>query len=226
MKKLFALIAVAMASVMVANAQIGIIGGFQIPSTKVNTENIEANMQGVNLYHVGLAFKLSLPLGFAIQPELLYQMKGADLKETVDATVAGQDISAKTSEFSTKDGFAEFGLGVQWGLDLVALRPFVFAKPFIGYRLTGEENWQGLLEGDEMNKYLENAKNKLEYGYSIGAGLELLEHFQLSLEWFKNLGNMFNEGQFDGDKAKEAVVNDYKNLESYGGIKVTLGFFF
>lgn len=226
MKKLFAVIAVAMASVMVANAQIGIIGGFQIPSTKVNTENIEANMQGVNLYHVGVALKLPLPLGFAVQPELLYQMKGADLQETVDATVAGQDLSAKTSEFSTKDGFAEFGLGVQWGLDLVAFRPFVFAKPFIGYRLTGEENWSGLLEGDEMNQYLENAKNKLEYGYAIGAGVELLEHFQLSLEWFKNLGTMFNEGEFDADKAKEAVVNDYKNLDSYGGIKVTLGFFF
>lgn len=226
MKKLLAVIAVAFASVMVANAQIGIIGGFQIPSTKVNTENIEANMEGVNLYHVGVALKLPLPFGFAVQPELLYQMKGADLSETYNATIAGKDVSATTSEFNTKAGFAEFGLGVQWGIDLVAFRPFVFAKPFIGYQLTGEENWEGLLEGDEMNNYLENAKNKLEYGYSIGAGIELLEHFQLSLEWFKNLGTMFDEGKFDADKAKEAVVSNYKDLESYGGMKITLGFFF
>lgn len=232
MKKFFAVIAVAFASVVVANAQIGIVAGFQIPSTTINTENIESNLEGVEYYHVGLAFKLPLPFGFAVQPELLYQMKGANLSETYNAAIAGQDISGKTSEFSTKDGFAELGIGVQWGLDLVAFRPFVFAKPFVGYKLTGEENFEGIGEkltsasDEEMNQYMENAKNKLEYGYSIGAGIELLEHFQLSLEYFKNLGKMFDEGQFDSDKAKEAVVSNYKDLDSYGGIKITLGFLF
>jgi hypothetical protein len=226
MKKLIAIIAVAMASVMVANAQIGIVGGFQIPSTTIDTENIESNLEGVEYYHLGVAFKLPLPFGFAVQPEILYQMKGANLSETYNAAIAGEDISAKTSEFETKAGYAELGVGLQWGLDLVAFRPFIFAKPFVGYQLTGEENWDGLLAGDDMNQYLENAKNKVEYGYSIGAGLELLEHFQLSLEYFKNLGQMFNQGEFDSDKAKEAVISNYKDLESYGGIKITLGFLF
>ena len=231
MKKLFAIIAVAMASVMVANAQIGIIGGVTTSSTTIDTENFEKNLENVNLYHVGIAAKLPLPLGFAIQPELLYQMKGADLKETYDALGTGTEV--QTSEFSTKDGFIEFGLGAQWGIDLVALRPFVFAKPFIGYKLTGDEDYSNL--GTEVikngtdetyEKYLADAKTNLEYGYSIGAGIELLEHFQLSLEYFKNLGKMFEEDKFDADKAKEAVLANYKDIESYGGIKVTLGFFF
>ena len=112
-------------------------------------------------------------------------------------------------------------------------RPFVFAKPFIGYKLTGDEDYSNL--GTEVikngtdetyEKYLADAKTNLEYGYSIGAGIELLEHFQLSLEYFKNLGKMFEEDKFDADKAKEAVLANYKDIESYGGIKVTLGFFF
>ena len=231
MKKLFAIIAVAMASVMVANAQIGIIGGVTTSSTTIDTENFEKNLENVNLYHVGLGIKVPLPLGFAIQPELLYQMKGADLKETYDALGTGTEI--QTSEFSTKDGFAELGLGVQWGIDLVAFRPFVFAKPFVGYKLTGEEDYSNL--GTEVikngtdetyEKYLAEAKTNLEYGYSIGAGIELLEHFQLSLEYFKNLGKMFEEDKFDADKAKETVLANYKDIDSYGGIKVTLGFFF
>ena len=231
MKKLFAIIAVAMASVMVANAQIGIIGGVTSSSTTIDTENFEKNLENVNLYHVGLALKVPLPLGFAIQPELLYQMKGADLKETYDALGTGTEV--KTSEFSTKDGYLELGVGAQWGIDLVAFRPFVFAKPFVGYQLTGEEDYSNIGTDVIQNgtdetyeQYLADAKTKLEYGYSIGAGIELLEHFQLSLEYFKNLGQMFENDKFDADKAKETVLSNYKDLESYGGIKVTLGFFF
>ena len=188
-------------------------------------------MEGINLYHVGLAVKLPLPLGFAIQPELLYQMKGADLKQTYDATVAGTELSAEASSFETKTGFAELNIGLQWGIDLVAFRPYVFAKPFVGYQLTSEDDFKAgdvIKDGTDatFEQYMSNAKEKLEYGFSIGAGIELLEHFQLSLEFFKNLGTMFNQGEFDADAAKAAALDGYDDLESYGGFKVTLGFFF
>ena len=226
MKKFFAVIAVAFASVVVANAQIGIVAGVTSSTAKIDKENIENNMSGIDQYHVGVALKLPLPLGFAIQPELLYQIKGADLKETYDKLGSGAEI--ETSSWNTKSGFAELGIGIQWGLDLVAFRPFVFAKPFVGYLINGEGEYNGaadvLKEGTD--KYLEDAKNKLEYGFSVGAGLELLEHFQLSFEFFNNLGQMFDEGQFNKDKATEAVVNNYKDLENYTGFKVTLGFLF
>ena len=226
MKKFFAVIAVAFASVVVANAQIGIVAGVTSSTAKIDKENIENNMSGIDQYHVGVALKLPLPLGFAIQPELLYQIKGADLKETYDKLGSGAEI--ETSSWNTKSGFAELGIGIQWGLDLVAFRPFVFAKPFVGYMINGEGEYTGaadvLKEGTD--KYLEDAKNKLEYGFSVGAGLELLEHFQLSFEFFNNLGQMFDEGQFNKDKATEAVVNNYKDLENYSGFKVTLGFLF
>lgn len=226
MKKFFAVIAVAFASVVVANAQIGIVAGVTSSTAKIDKENIENNMSGIDQYHVGVALKLPLPLGFAIQPELLYQIKGADLKETYDALGSGKEV--ETSSWNTKSGFAELGIGIQWGLDLVAFRPFVFAKPFVGYMINGEGEYKGaadvLKEGTDQ--YLEEAKNKLEYGFSVGAGLELLEHFQLSFEFFNNLGQMFDEGQFNSDKAKEAVVNNYKDLENYSGFKVTLGFLF
>ena len=226
MKKFFAVIAVAFASVVVANAQIGIVAGVTSSTAKIDKENIENNMSGIDQYHVGVALKLPLPLGFAIQPELLYQIKGADLKETYYKLGEGAEI--ETSSWNTKSGFAELGIGIQWGLDLVAFRPFVFAKPFVGYMINGEGEYNGaadvLKEGTD--KYLEDAKNKLEYGFSVGAGLELLEHFQLSFEFFNNLGQMFDEGQFNKDKATEAVVNNYKDLENYTGFKVTLGFLF
>ena len=225
MKKLFTLIAVLVASAMVANAQIGIVAGIGSSNTEINTEDFAANLNGVQDYHLGLAFKLPLPLGFAIQPELIYQVKGAEITSYIEGT----EIEA--SSFNTKNGYGELNLGLQWGIDLVAFRPFAFVKPFIGYQLTEEDtaklgNDLTTVGDEEFQQTLTEAKNKLEYGFSIGAGIELLEHFQVSLEWFKNLGTMFNEGEFDSNAAKEAALKDYQDLSSYGGIKLSLGFFF
>lgn len=232
MKKLFTLLAVLAASATIANAQIGIVAGVTSTTTEINTEDIAANMEGINLYHVGVAAHIGLPFGFAVQPELLYQMKGADLSQTVNNVSTGAEV--ETSSFETKNGYAELGLGLQWGLDLVAFRPFVFAKPFVGYQLTEADSFDGntattIIEkgtDSSFQEYLSNAKEKLEYGFSLGVGVDLLEHFQLSFEYFKNLGNMFNQGEFDTDSAKAKVLEGYDDLSSYGGFKLTLGFFF
>lgn len=221
MKKIIAFIIAAMASIMVANAQVGIIGGITSSTSKVNTEDFAKNLEGIEQYHVGIAFKLPLPVGFAIQPELLYQVKGAELSGMINST--GEEGTTVTAEdFETKDGFAELGIGIQWGIDLVALRPFVFAKPFAGISVASFT--EGNLVKDGTDKTIDNAKNDLEYGLSVGAGLELLEHFQLSLEFYKNLGKLFNEGEVKVDT--EAATKDFSNLDSYTGFKVTLGFFF
>lgn len=221
MKKFFAVIAVAMASVMVANAQIGVVAGFGSSTTTINEEDLLANLNGVNDYHVGVAFKLPLPFGFAVQPELIYQIKGADLGQVVNGE---KQADAAAEEFKFNAGFAELNVGVQWGLDLVAFRPFIFAKPFIGYQLNEEEIKEFK---DETDQALSDAKNKLEYGFSIGAGLDLLEHFQLSVEFFKNLGALYNaEGEINASKEDIPETSKLTDLSNYGGIKVSLGFFF
>lgn len=222
MKKFFAIIAVAFASVMVANAQIGIVAGFTSSNAEINTEELAKNLEGVEQYHVGLAFKLPLPLGFAIQPELLYQVKGAELSGMVESANNGEEIP--TDSFETKDGFAELGIGIQWGLDLVAFRPFVFAKPFAGISVNSFTN--GNLIEDGTDKTIDNAKKDLEYGFSIGAGLELLEHFQLSLEFFKNLGTLFDENGEVQASAEDIDTENLTKFDSYQGFKVTLGFLF
>ena len=221
MKKFFAIIAVAFASVMVANAQIGIVAGIGSSTTTINEEDLLANLNGVNDYHVGLAFKLPLPFGFAIQPELLYQVKGADLGQVVNGE---KETSDAAKEFTFNTGFAELNLGVQWGLDLVAFRPFIFAKPFIGYQITEEEVQEF---SEDTEQALNEAKNKLEYGFSVGAGIDLLEHFQLSVEFFKNLGALYNaDGKVNASAEDIPDTSKLTDLSNYGGIKVTLGFLF
>lgn len=218
MKKIFALIAVAMASVMVANAQIGIVAGIGSSTTTVNEEDILSNLNGVSDYHLGVALKLPLPLGFAIQPELTYQIKGADL-----GAIVNEGAETSVDEFNFKSGVAQLDLGIQWGLDLVAFRPFIFGKPFIGY-VINEDFAKNISEDTE--KTLKEAQNKLQYGFSVGAGIDLLEHFQLSVAFFKNLGNLFNENGEVNASTDDVDTSKLTDLSNYGGIKVTLGFFF
>ena len=136
MKKVIAVIAIAIASISIAHAQFGIVGGFTSSSTTIDKENWKANLENISLYHVGLTYKIDLGLGLAIQPSLTYEMKGASMKEDI-ASVGEVAEIAKTID--TKTGYAEFGLDLQWGPDLMAFRPFIFASPFLGYMVSQEE---------------------------------------------------------------------------------------
>lgn len=201
MKKLLTLVAVLFVSATMAHAQFGIIGGLNFSGTDYTANDLINEAKNVTLYHAGVAFKADLPLGFAIQPELTYNVKGAKL-----------DNVGSVDDFQYKNGYIELGAGVQWGIDLLVARPFLVAEPFIGYMVNPDSEFKTI--NDEINK--------LEYGIGIGAGVDLLNHLQLSVQWYKNLGQLVN-----GSASSTADVWDsIKDVKSYHGIRVTLGIFF
>ena len=110
---------------MAASAQqFGVKGGLGL--TTVGGASNPKDNKAMMVYEAGVLYKADLGAGFAIQPALSYQLKGAELKQSNDVL--------------TKTGFVEFSLGAQWGPDLQVIRPFVFVEPFIGYGLTGKES--------------------------------------------------------------------------------------
>ena len=54
------------------SARVGLMGGFT--SSSASIKNMDS--KSVSLYHVGLTAEIPLLGGFAIQPGLLYQVKG------------------------------------------------------------------------------------------------------------------------------------------------------
>ena len=233
MKKVIAVIAIAIASISIAHAQFGIVGGFTSSSTTIDKENWKANLENISLYHVGLTYKIDLGLGLAIQPSLTYEMKGASMKEDI-ASVGEVAEIAKTID--TKTGYAEFGLDLQWGPDLMAFRPFIFASPFLGYMVSQEEtsDLTGTVSGTSTNfdqekakAWAEEAKNRLEYGFGIGLGVDIMKFVQLKAQYYMNLGNLYNEGQVVNAKDVWSQVKDsYGHVENYNGIKVSLAILF
>lgn len=200
-----------------ARAQFGILGGLTASSTSVNKAE---DVKSINLYHAGLTCKFDLGLGFAIQPSLIYQVKGASIGEIGKET--------KAEDFQLKTGFVEIPVQVQWGPDLMVFRPYLFAEPFLGYAISSDDKVLSSGEADAFKTWAGNAKNKIEYGIGLGAGIEIAQHVQLSAQYFSNFGNLFT-AKADGSEGTEladvktAVSEGVKNFQ---GIKVSLAFLF
>jgi hypothetical protein len=205
MKRIITLVAVAAASLFMAaraHAQFGIVGGITSSKTELTTAE---DVKSMSLYHAGVTYKVDLGAGFAIQPSVLYQVKGASL---------GELNSSSSEDFKVKTGYVEVPVGLQWGPDLMVFRPFVMAEPFIGYQVTSSDRGADSVEG-----WTEQAKNKFEYGFGVGGGLEIAGNIQLSVQWFNNMGSMVRDESASSGSFSEKVKN-------FKGIKFSVAILF
>lgn len=183
-----------------AKGRAGIVGGFT--SSRMALKDISfKNAAGFN---AGVAFNQPLLLGFAIQPELIYNVKATSL----------QDIKANLNL-----GYVEVPIQVQWGIDVLNLaRVYAFAEPFIGYAVSGKMNIEGLF--DESRDVINSIKNKLEYGFGIGAGAMIIDHVQLSFKYYWNLEST------DIKDMIEEVKGNIGGASSFNGLVISAGIFF
>lgn len=230
MKRLYAIAAaVAMLFAVDASAQLssgiryGVIGGF----TSTNTHVREFDYKNVPLFHVGPTVKFNLGLGFAVQPALTYQMKGTEFRRDVSAEDM-QTLDAVWQTMEAKVGYLELPVQIQWGPDLMALRPFAFVEPFLGYAV----NFKAMADDLEdvrietlKNQWKELAMKRLEYGMGFGGGIEV-NHFQLSAQWFMNFGGLANEnGEVDASIIGQTVLESLRK-KNFQGFKISLAVMF
>ncbi len=212
MKKIFSIFAAAFVSVLFAanaSAQFnyGVIGGATFSSAKPNDWKLTKDTQ----YHVGATFKLSLPLGFAVQPSVMYQVKGTNVPSSAEG-VASFDYTA---------GYLEVPVSVQWGPDLLIMRPYFECVPFFGYALNNKYKGDGSVKNDWTGL------NRWEYGVGLGAGVEVW-HFQISARYNWNFGTLFDAKNEITDassfaaKMKESIGDKSR----FGGVTVSVAVLF
>ena len=129
-----------------AQTKFGIKGGLNFDNMKVKDVQLKNNNS--TGWHAGVLLNLKLPLGFALQPEVLYSVKSLGWKDFPDSNV--------------KFKYVEVPVNVQWGIDLILLRPFVMASPYFSYLLS---------MGDAKNKW-DGVKN-VDYGLGLGVGVDI-----------------------------------------------------
>ncbi len=102
-------------------------------------------------FNAGIAAKIMLPVqGLSLQPELMYITKGAN-------TDAASDLDMGL-------GFIELPIAIQYGIDLILMRPFLELAPYVGYAVH-KHSGQSSLALNEINRF--------EYGLSIGGGIDV-----------------------------------------------------
>lgn len=123
-------------------------------------------------FNVGVGYHTGSWNGFKFQPELFYNVRGTRID---DAT-------------SWKMGYMEMPLNLQWGLDLILLRPFVQVAPCIGYSFSNSTS--DTVPGNALGSVTRDA-SRFEYGLSVGGGLDIMK-FQLSVTYNWNFGPVAN----------------------------------
>ena len=188
-----------------ANAQIGVVAG--LTSSSTNVEAAVADIKNVNQYHVGITYKIGIGNMLAIQPALIYNMKGTQLGD-----IAGLD----DVDVNYKTGYLELPVQVQLGFGIGSIaRVYGFAEPFVGYAITNQV--QGI--GDTIKDW-DNVKNRFEYGVGLGAGVELFRHLQVSVKYFWNLGDVYGADITFGDVTKDIATS------KCSGIAASVAFLF
>lgn len=173
----------------------GITAGMNFNSTKIKEMKMDAQAG----WNVGLTYAFNLPLGFSLQPSLVYSQKSA-LVETV-------------SDTKQTVGSINLPVSVQWGPDLLVARPFVDVTPYVGYSLFNKA------KGDILDDI--KGGNGFEYGLGVGAGLNVWK-IQAIVRYNWNFGVLGSLKDFTDIQVGNLTPED----QTYGGISVHLAFFF
>ncbi len=205
MKRLLAFVAALFMLIPLVSAQsgFGIKGGmnFNTMSDMKPTDGGLINVKARTGYHFGVMYKAKLPLGFALQPELLYINKNSRME-------FGEQNSKDYLSQDAKLHNLQLPVGVQWGVDLVLFRPYLQFTPYIGYAIS---------KGGIYNKVSWDDLNRFEYGFGLGAGIEVWK-IQLSGRYSWDLGKVSN---FEWPKLRKEVKRE-KNR----GFELSVGFLF
>lgn len=212
MKRHLILIAAAlMAFSVTAAAQMnfGVTAGMNFNSAKIGDVKMDARAG----WNVGATVQFDLPLGFSLQPSLVYMQKAAGYETPELSSALLENLKA---QFVQTVGSLVLPVSVQWGPDLLVARPFVDVTPYIGYSLSNR------LKSDVVGiKEVIKGGNGLDYGIGLGAGVNVWK-LQAIVRYNWNFGVLGSYEDFADIDSSGVKFDD----ETFGGITVNLAFFF
>lgn len=185
------------ATANVAKAQFGIKGGIYTTSlSKVTGDFKVKNNIG---YQAGILYSHHVTPGFVVQPELLF------INRT--ATIAPRESMPGATNEKIELQYLQIPLSIQYGFNLVVVRPYVQAVPYISYAIGKNHNagsW------DDLNRFTG--------GVGLGVGADLWK-FQVNVRYNWDISKV-------GDDGKETYNQDKWRASKQKGLEVSLAFIF
>ncbi len=159
MKRVYLLILALVAWMAVpAQAQFkwGIKGGANISSIHFSDLPETFSTDNLTGFHIGPTIELMAPLvGLGFDASILYSQ-------------TGMEIGTQT----VKSDYLNIPVNLKWKIGIPAVKVFAAAGPYVGFRLGGGKIWDVLSDQIESKSF--------SAGLNIGAGVELIQHLQIS----------------------------------------------
>lgn len=157
-----------------AQVRLGVKGGLNIASVHFSTDVLQSD--NVTGFQIGPMIEGSLPLvGLGFDAAILYAQKGLETK-----TVSGEKTSLKND-------YIDVPVNLKWKLGLPVMKVYLAAGPYVGFRVGGNKIWE--LPGSMVDQ----VKTKsFSAGLNFGAGVELISHLQLGLNYGLGLTNNYS----------------------------------
>ncbi len=193
-KVLFAALAVCLLAAQPIQAQLrfGIKGGANITSLSADKNAMINEIKNAANYQVGALVQIGFG-NFAIQPELIFTTKGAELVNdgandalNLYGNLTGKDVP---NTFTLSTSYLELPINLQYGFKLGSLaRVYVQAGPYASLLLADEmkgfESFYAEYKETvaEISDGSADFVNKLDFGVGVGAGIEVL-FLQLAVKY-------------------------------------------
>lgn len=190
------------ATANVAKAQFGIKGG--IYTTKLSKDiKVKDNIG----YQAGILYSHHVTPGFVVQPELLFISRSATCAAKTTPAPGGTTVSTSNEEKYSLQ-YLQVPLSIQYGFNLVVVRPYVQAVPYISYAIgknSSVESWKDV--------------NRFTGGIGLGFGADLWK-FQVNVRYNWDISK-------NGD-GKDKTDLTYKEwaASKQKGLEVSLAFIF
>ena len=157
-----------------AQVRLGVKGGLNIASVHFSTDVLQSD--NVTGFQIGPMIEGSLPLvGLGFDAAILYAQKGLETK-----TVSGEKTSLKND-------YIDVPVNLKWKLGLPVMKVYLAAGPYVGFRVGGNKIWE--LPGSMVDQ----VKTKsFSAGFNFGAGVELISHLQVGLNYGLGLTNNYS----------------------------------
>lgn len=150
-------------------------GGLTFQNMKSVSELTSLGIKGATRWEAGLGFQTGTFAGFSFQPEVLYKAKGLKFGDDTNVTVK----------------YLEVPVNIQWGVDLLVARPFIFASPYVGFKLKQSYSQVSSLLPIDFDA----AVNKVCGGFGLGLGLDIA-HFQITAKYDWDFGGVANWNEY------------------------------
>jgi len=144
----------------------------------IKVNNVEQAWNAQTGFHAGIGAQYRIPLiGLSFQPELLYSRMRTDFGQVSDQS------------YGLRLDYLEVPLNIQWGINILFLRPYIFASPYVRYALA-KGDWLTDVPWEDINRF--------DYGLSLGAGIEIWK-IQVSGKYSWSFGQLARDGSFHID---------------------------